>query len=102
MALLTTFTEAGSGVNTPVVLTMPATFGVTHKLLNLRASYGNAGFGDVYVTINAVEVFRSNVDSGVSVNWTELSGNPGDALVATLDPGGPFVNGSLTIQGIED
>lgn len=100
---ITSFSDAGFATNAPVVLTLPATFGVLHVLNNLSASYSTGGFGDVFVEINGFEVARSRVDgNGANLSWPlGLQGVAGDSLVVTLDAGGAFIDGSLRIIGLE-
>jgi hypothetical protein len=101
-SFITSFSDSGFATNAPVVLTLPATFGVIHALQNLQASYSSGGVGDVFVEINGVEVFRSKADFSVNASWgLGLQGLANQSLVVTLDAGGPFVDGSLRISGFE-
>ena len=102
-SFVTSFVDAGVATNAPVVLTLPATFGVLHNLHHLNAVYSTGGVGDVFVEINGVEVFRSSVAGGVNASWSGgLFGLSGQSLVVTLDAGGPFIDGTLRINGVEE
>lgn len=98
---ITSFSDGDTQTNLPIVLTLPATFGVTHVLTYLTASYGFGGAGYVYVEINGIEVFRSDASNGANFSG-QLFGNPGDSLEVFLDAGGPFIDGTVRIVGRED
>lgn len=102
MPLVTSFTKNDFDINAQVVITLPAEALLTHKILTVQATYTTGGVGDVYVTINAIEVYRSNVAEFVTTNWTTfdgLFGNPNEEVVITLDAGGPAITGTLDVSG---
>lgn len=103
MAQKSSWVESDFETNAVVTLTKPAEFGRSHRVERLQASFSNGSSGteEVVVTINAIEVFRASIDSqATGVVWpVSLLGGPNETVVVTLDSGGPFNTGRLSVGG---
>lgn len=99
--LSSSFTEtAASDPNTGTLILKAADPTRSHFISTLTASYdGPTPSGDVYVEVNAIEVFRATLDSVDKISAVAIAGGINESVQVFIDAGGVDVVGNIKIVG---